>query len=271
MPRPTDDDLRPRKKKAKKKPSSSVNWAAIGGTVLGILVLLGAIGKFIRGYTRARDAATGQTQIQTGGSGFWKSEDDNKVLSQNNLKQIGLALHNYHDVSRMFPAGAVVRDSDQVTTGSWSICILPFVDQPLYQRYDHNKAWNGPENQPVISTSLPVFLFPGGSGAVSNYAGNSHLFTTNQNFTLSQISDGASNTLLIGEVSAGLKSWADPSNVRDLSRGLGATADQFGGTFSGGCQILLVDGQVKFLSDKTDPTVLKAIATPAGGEVVNSF
>lgn len=278
MARPSDDEpeFRPRKKKGTKKKSSSsgINWKGIGGVLLCLLFIAGAVGKFMKGFNRARNAAAGQPAAENTGSGFWNSDADNKKLSENNLRQIALALHNYHDVFRTFPAGAVVREGDSAATNSWAISALPFLDQQtLYQRYDSNKVWNGPENQPVTNTPLAIFQIPGrdSSGAVSHYAGNSHLFVANQTFSLNQISDGATNTLLLGEVSAGLKSWADPTNVRDLARGLGATPDQFGGTFSGGSQILMADGQIKFLSEKTDPAVLKAIATPTGGEVVADF
>ena len=59
---------------------------------------------------------------------------------KNNMKQIGLALHNYHDTHRMFPPGFIGRQQDDGTLGgaegpgwAWSVFILPFIDQaPLY-------------------------------------------------------------------------------------------------------------------------------------------
>lgn len=179
MPRPSDEaEFRPRKNKGTRKKSSSsgINWKGIGGVLLCLLFIAGAVGKFMKGFNRARNAAAGQPAAENTGSGFWNSDADNKKLSENNLRQIALALHNYHDVFQTFPAGAVVREGDNAATNSWAICALPFLDQrSLYQRYDFNKAWNGPENQSVTNTPLTIFQIPGrdSSGAVSHYAANS--------------------------------------------------------------------------------------------------
>ena len=81
----------------------------------------------MKGFNRARNAAAGQPAAENTGSGFWNSDADNKKLSENNLRQIGLALHNYHDVFQTFPAGAVVREGDNAATNSWAICALPFL------------------------------------------------------------------------------------------------------------------------------------------------
>src|SRR5438105_8748270 len=59
-----------------------------------------------------------------------------RISCANNLKQIGLALHNYHDANGWFPSGAVERCPSNIAFGSnggctyfenWSISILPFV------------------------------------------------------------------------------------------------------------------------------------------------
>ena len=76
--------------------------------------------------------------------------------------------------------------------------------------------------------------------------------------------------MAFGEVSAGFKAWGDPTNVRDLAAGLGQSATQFGGT-NGATQILMLDGSVRTLTDNVAPSVLKALATPAGGEVIGDF
>ena len=61
-----------------------------------------------------------------------------RTQCQNNLKQIGLAMHNYHSLHKVFPAGAMQSPSFGTNcTGSWAVAILPFVDQdPMYGRLD---------------------------------------------------------------------------------------------------------------------------------------
>jgi len=85
----------------------------------------------------------------------------------NNLKQIGLALHNYHDVHKVFPSGGI----NHIAGGginpaggwliNWAIAILPFLEQqPLYAQYDMRLPNNHANNKPVVQTSVPVFNCP---------------------------------------------------------------------------------------------------------------
>src|SRR3954466_14731768 len=57
-----------------------------------------------------------------------------RTQCKNNLKQIGLALHNYHDMARCFPPGAVWEGIDASTVArrpmyAWSMFIAPYIDQ----------------------------------------------------------------------------------------------------------------------------------------------
>src|SRR5262249_55851613 len=66
-------------------------------------------------------------------------EAANRASCSNNLKQIGLALHNYHDSHRTFPHGGVTNGNccDTQSGPTWSIFLLPYIEQEnLYKRYD---------------------------------------------------------------------------------------------------------------------------------------
>jgi prepilin-type processing-associated H-X9-DG protein/prepilin-type N-terminal cleavage/methylation domain-containing protein len=111
-------------------------------------------------------------------------------LSQckNNLKQLGLALHNYHEVYNTFAPGWISRDGIPGTgarTG-WQVGILPFVDQaPLFNQIDYNQtspiSADG-KPLPVFQTPIVVYRCPAdptpvtnslrGDYATSNYSGN---------------------------------------------------------------------------------------------------
>jgi prepilin-type N-terminal cleavage/methylation domain-containing protein/prepilin-type processing-associated H-X9-DG protein len=91
------------------------------------------------------------------------------VQCRNNLKQIGLAMHNYHDAHSSFPPGNVWRHfnngptdaSGSGTGANWAICILPFLDQAnLHAKYNFNVYNDDIANQPVVQTSLSVFNCP---------------------------------------------------------------------------------------------------------------
>jgi prepilin-type N-terminal cleavage/methylation domain-containing protein len=86
-----------------------------------------------------------------------------RVKCFNNLKQIGLALHGYHDVSGTFPSGHV-----ELQVGGryqyfscWSIDILPYLEQEnLWMKYDNTTANQAAKNAPVVQKPMPVYNCP---------------------------------------------------------------------------------------------------------------
>ena len=203
-----------------------------------------------------------------------------RTQGRNNLQQIGLALHNYHDVYRQFtPSG--IYDEDETAYHSWQSMLLPYVEHAsLYNQINFNRPWDDPANSGPFFTVVPTYLHPSISQApidsqghaLSHYAGNSQLFLPNGSMGMQNITDGTTNTMMAGEVAAGFKPWGDPSNVRDPAAGLGVGANTFSGPpGQNGTQILLGDGSVKFVTNDVNPAILQAIATPSGGETVGQF
>jgi hypothetical protein len=77
-----------------------------------------------------------------------------------NLKQVALALHNYHDFHGEFPP-AFVPDQDGKPMHSWRVLILPFIEQQgLYQQYDFEEPWDGPNNRRLFSRIPRVYQCP---------------------------------------------------------------------------------------------------------------
>jgi prepilin-type N-terminal cleavage/methylation domain-containing protein/prepilin-type processing-associated H-X9-DG protein len=74
-----------------------------------------------------------------------------RMQCQNNLKQIGLACHNYHDANSMFPAGSIYRAGNYYDT--WAVAILPYIEQQnLFSLY--NQALPNLANNPAVLQSL---------------------------------------------------------------------------------------------------------------------
>src|SRR6202011_965831 len=90
-------------------------------------------------------------------------EAANRLKCTNNLKQIGLALHNYHDAYATFPPGGVTEGPccETPSGAAWTIYILPFLEQDaLYRKYDFTKYNEDPENALVRTSPVKIYVCP---------------------------------------------------------------------------------------------------------------
>jgi prepilin-type processing-associated H-X9-DG protein len=202
--------------------------------------------------------------------------------SRNNLKQFGLAFHNYHDTNDgLLPPGTTFDEFGRPLHG-WQTFLLPYLDQQsLYERIDLTRSWSDQVNADAFSTVLYVYQNPkiaadssvdsvdAQGRALSHYAGNRWTVGSHAAMKLSDFLDGTTNTFLAGEVTADFLPWGHPQNYRDPQLGINKSPDGFGGLWKGrGANFLFADGSVRFLDENIAPEVLRALATPAGGEVV---
>lgn len=220
--------------------------------------------------------------------------------SKNNLKQIGLAMHNYHETFNHFPAGTHPNEKLKPEQRlSWYADILPFLDQqPLFQRIDFEEEWDSKDNITFTETRIPTLQNPGvtakpnkGVEAPTHYVGiagigkdaptlpvghkRAGVFGYNRKTRIRDILDGTSNTFMTAEASKDFGAWAEGGNgtIRPFTKkpyingpdGIGGPWSTPGGHFG------MCDGSVHFLSDKIDPSVVEALSTIAGGEVVGDF
>lgn len=266
---------------------------------------------------------------------------------KNNLKQIGLALHNYHDTLLVLPPGNATCNpclgytgwANQGNSGhNFHASILPYIDQaPLYNQmnwrigYDYDNTAGDPVHAAAIKTVLAVYMCPssttasfstyGGSmtQAVAQYVGiagttpntraTSGSFFKNSRVSIARMTDGTSNTLMVGEYSGLAKG---PSGVPQTATGAVAVSeasvwygvqDEPGGNYAGGAYRtvlyapniaygtyatsesnqslksqhvggihgLMADGAVRFISDNVNLATLFALSDIADGAVVGEF
>jgi prepilin-type N-terminal cleavage/methylation domain-containing protein len=90
-------------------------------------------------------------------------EAANRTRCANNLKQIGLAIHNYHDALGSFPPGGITEGycCDTPSLSNWAISILPFLEQQnLADRYVNSEFNESPVNEFVRTSPVKVYICP---------------------------------------------------------------------------------------------------------------
>jgi prepilin-type processing-associated H-X9-DG protein len=203
-----------------------------------------------------------------------------RAQSVNNLKQIGLALHNHHSTNERFPPQAIT-DKDGKPLLSWRVTILPFLEQQdLYNQFKLDEPWDSEHNKPLIARMPAVFAIPGaaaepGKTFYRGFSGPSTLFDpkVKEGVGIATVVDGTSNTIGIVEARKAVI-WtkpdeeipfdaAKPEKAKDLPPALG-------GHFPGGFNALFLDGSVRFLKETINLNVLRALITRDGGEVIGA-
>ncbi|MCC9609732.1 DUF1559 domain-containing protein [Blastopirellula sp. JC732] len=196
-----------------------------------------------------------------------------RMQSTNNMKQIGLALHNYADTYGTFPP-ATINDENGKPMHSWRVLILPFIEEQfLYSQYDFNEPWDGPNNRLLMSQMPMVYAdptidSPPGEGATSYQAISDEGTVMNETrgSLFREITDGTSNTALVVENTGKMVPWLRPDDTKisDFVQGIPFEKGPVGGT-----NVLMADGSVQFFSETIEPDVIKAISTREGGEAAH--
>ena len=273
-----------------------------------------------------------------------------RTSCKNNLKQLGLAMHNYHDTTNSLPIAASGGASNGDTSGYvWLRAILPYIEQSAVStKWDENANYYtaGNINDTLRKTLFTALQCPSDTASITwnntpnyNYAvnlGNTSVTRVtplngvtflpapfyyssstavggSKAFKFRDINDGLSNTLLVGEIRQGQNGadlrgliWYAPhvgfttnnppnTSVPDyLNPGFCVTANSaiglpcqgYGSGYSdpttplnfsarskhtGGVQVLLGDGGVRFISDNVNITTWRNLSTMADGQVIGEF
>ncbi len=197
-------------------------------------------------------------------------------ISKNNLRQVGLALHEFADSKWSLPPGEFT--NTQESARSWLTDLLPYSEHSmLYFQLDLSKPWNHDVNGGVFRSNVDIFQSPGvrmladhKGYSFSHYAGNQLAFGGKNGMAFNDFSDGTGSTFVAGEVEDHFRPWGDPDNIRHPSVGIKSGPMSFG-RFAGPYAILLMaDGSAKSVSSQIDPKVFEALGTPNGGEDTSS-
>ncbi|MAT15473.1 MAG: hypothetical protein CMJ46_09415 [Planctomyces sp.] len=197
-----------------------------------------------------------------------------RSMDRNNLKRFGIAQHIVHDIDGHFQT-----DDGEAEIASpphsWQTHLLPHMEaNDLHRRIDFSKPWFADENKPVFQTEVDLFTSPGDipttdpktGYALTSYSANSRLLSISGKLTRDAITDGTSQTIMAGDIINNLPPWGKPGNFRDPALGISKSPHGFGSRFTGGAFFLMADGSVQWFGEGIAPEVIKALATPTGGE-----
>jgi prepilin-type N-terminal cleavage/methylation domain-containing protein len=274
-----------------------------------------------------------------------------RTQCKNQLKQLGLAMHNYHDTSRQLPPGTIKWNGDPARTGptsayyddhGWYSQIGPYIDQaPLFNTINFSAQFSDPSNEPARRAKISLFGCPTsgmqnnewGSNTWSRWRGNYVVNWGNTNYgqtasagvnfggapfsyrgssNFSGITDGMSNTLMMAEIIASTTTpgwggpiseiqiatggqafmgWLTPNSAAcDLAYRLCPATSELNGIsccnlsgddvsqyftsrskHTGGVQVVMCDGAVRFVSNNIDQNVWRGLSTARGSETVGDF
>jgi prepilin-type processing-associated H-X9-DG protein len=189
----------------------------------------------------------------------------------NNLKQIGLALHNHHDAMGHVPAAICDRDGKPLL--SWRVAILPYIEQEaLYRQFRLNEPWDSPHNKKLLGKMPKIYASPTGTAEEPDATfyqmptGPKTLFPRpDHKMQIFRIPDGTSNTFLVVEASKGVP-WTKPQDVAIPAMG---KLPKLGGQFPTYFNALFADGSVRRIKRDADEELLRRAIDPADGNVID--
>lgn len=196
-----------------------------------------------------------------------------RMQCSNNMKQIALAMHNYHDVYGMLPPAYTVDDQGR-PLHSWRTIILPFLEQGyLYDQVDFSKPWDDPANDAVRMMAIPTYYCPSSNldPLMTTYVvivDPDTAFPGPAQTEFRMVTDGLSNTVLVTETDRDRAvHWMSPQDI-DLPTYV-QTATNHQPVHLGGSNEAMADGAVYFRPVSLAPEIREAMATIAGGERID--
>ncbi len=196
-----------------------------------------------------------------------------RAQSMNNMKQIGLAMHNFHATKNAFPA-AYSTDEQGKPLLSWRVHVLPYLEaQWLYEQFRLDEPWDSPHNKKLLPLMPQVYRSPNSTAAPgkTNYMTvrmEGSAFPGKEKIGIREIKDGTSNTIMFVEANDdSAVDWTKPDDfVPDEKNPMKGLT----GLRPGGFNAALCDGSVRFISETLDKEVLKNLFQRNDGNPVPS-
>jgi hypothetical protein len=195
----------------------------------------------------------------------------NRTKDANNLTQVAMAMLSYHDSWSSFPPAAICSKSGKPLL-SWRVAILPFLkdQQKVYDRFKLDEPWDSEHNKKLVLLMPEVYALPGvtpAGGTTTHYrvfVGPQAGFLFQKTRRVADITDGMANTWMIVESREAVP-WTKPEELDfDPKKPL----PKLGNFLGGGFNVAFMNGSVHFYKKPPTEKTIRALITPAGGEVV---
>jgi uncharacterized protein (TIGR03067 family) len=194
-----------------------------------------------------------------------------KLRSANNLKQIALAMHFYHDANKRLPAPAIL-SKDGKPLLSWRVAVLPYLEQQeLYKQFKLDEPWDSAHNKKLLEKMPPLYAPVTGktkqphSTYYQVFVGPGTAFEPGKNITLLNITDGTSNTVMAVEAGEAVP-WTKP---QDLPYDPQKDLPKLGGLSSDGLFVAMCDGAVRWMPRPFDARLFRLAITRNDGQEVD--
>lgn len=192
----------------------------------------------------------------------------------NNLKQIALAMHNYHSANNTFPRPASIHENGKPLL-SWRVVILPYLgQQDLYNKFNLDEPWDSAHNKALLKEMPSVYSCPNRvkpepfTTPYEVLVGKNAMFEKDQDTGVQDVTDGTSNTLLVVEARNAVP-WTKPDDLT-FNPGAAASLCGAGSAHPGGFNAAMGDGSVRFIRDKIDVNKFRSMITRNLGEVITA-
>ena len=282
-----------------------IAWSVAGLVAVTLLIMAWPSGDSSKSQTPPDQAGNGKTVTDNKppqdvplGSEAIPSPDASVVIPptagnvETQLRQLGVSIESYVKRRERFPVGTVsLGDQPVKERFSWLADLVVQTAQKPMAEPQWDQPWNDPLNDRFVRQQLAPFLNPNiarragadrypathfagiaGVGADAPNLPTNHpragIFGQDRVTRPEDITDGLSNTMMVAGVSEQLGSWAagGHATMRPFTQEPYINGpDGFGTGEPGGMSVLMADGSVRFLSQKTSPTIIRRMAAMADG------